>query len=60
MGLWEAVTGRRRTAPANLDALFEVPSAAITLQTALGLHPDRRGLRLLPRRRGRGVRRHPA
>ncbi len=39
MGLWETVTGRRRTAPANLDALFEVPSAAITLQTALGLTP---------------------
>jgi hypothetical protein len=39
MGIWETVTGRRRTAPANLDALFEVPSAAITLQTALGLTP---------------------
>lgn len=37
MGLWEAVTGRRRTPQPNLDALFEVPSAAITLQTALGL-----------------------
>ncbi len=39
MGLWEAVTGRRRTPQPNLDALFEVPSAAITLQTALGLMP---------------------
>lgn len=39
MGLWETVTGRRRTPVANLDALFEVPSAAITLQTTLGLTP---------------------
>jgi len=39
MGLWETVTGRRRTPPANLDSLFEVPSAAITLQTGLGLTP---------------------
>ena len=39
MGLWDAVTGRRRTPPANLDSLFEVPSAAITLQTELGLTP---------------------
>lgn len=39
MGLWDAVTGRRRTPVANLDALFEVPSAAITLQTTLGFTP---------------------
>lgn len=39
MGLWESLTGRSRPKRANLDALFLVPSAAITLQTAAGLNP---------------------
>ncbi len=39
MGFWEAVTGRSRPKPANLDALFLVPSAAVTLQTAMALTP---------------------
>ena len=39
MGLWKAITGRSDPVHADLDALFEVPSAAITLQTALGLTP---------------------
>jgi hypothetical protein len=39
VGLWEAVTGRTRPPRANLDALFLVPSAAVTLQTAAGLVP---------------------
>jgi hypothetical protein len=39
VGLWEAITGRSRPKRANLDALFLVPSAAITLQTAAGLDP---------------------
>ena len=39
MGLWETLTGRSRVTKANLDALFLVPSAAITLQTAAGLTP---------------------
>ncbi len=39
MGLWETITGRTRPRRANLDALFLVPSAAITLQTAAGLTP---------------------
>lgn len=39
MGLWETITGRTRPKRANLDALFLVPSAAITLQTAAGLRP---------------------
>ena len=39
MGLWESITGRSRPKRANLDALFLVPSAAITLQTAAGLNP---------------------
>ena len=43
MGLWEAM--RARTAPRrnHLDALFLVPSAAITLQTALGFEPTGTG-----------------
>lgn len=39
MGLWEAVRGRARPRRNDLDALFHVPSAAITLQTALGFEP---------------------
>ena len=39
MGLWETITGRSRPKRANLDSLFLVPSAAITLQTAAGLTP---------------------
>ncbi|WP_372727446.1 hypothetical protein [Nocardioides sp.] len=39
MGLWEAITGRSKVRPANLDSLFLIPSAAITLQTAAGLTP---------------------
>jgi hypothetical protein len=37
MGLWDAITGRSKPKPAKLDSLFLVPSAAITLQTTLGL-----------------------
>ena len=39
MGFWQAVTGRSKPKQADLDALFNVPSAAITLQTGLGLTP---------------------
>jgi hypothetical protein len=39
VGLWETLTGRSRPKRADLDALFLVPSAAITLQTAAGLTP---------------------
>ncbi len=38
MGLWDAITGRSRAPQPNLDALFAVPSAAIALETELGLH----------------------
>ncbi len=37
MGLWDAIRGRQRVAGNNLDSLFLVPSAAIALQTAVGL-----------------------
>jgi len=39
MGLWDALTGRSKPVSANLDALFSLPSAAITLQTAAGFTP---------------------
>lgn len=39
MTLWETITGRTRPKRANLDALFAVPSAALTLQAAAGLTP---------------------
>ncbi|MBO0843513.1 MAG: hypothetical protein J2O46_10030 [Nocardioides sp.] len=40
MGFWDVITGRSRPKQANLDALFSVPTAALTLQTALGLVPS--------------------
>jgi hypothetical protein len=39
MGLWQTLTGRSKPVRANLDALFSLPSAAITLQTAAGFVP---------------------
>jgi len=39
MGLWDAIRGQSRPKQANLDSLFLVPSAAITLQTTLGFLP---------------------
>ncbi len=43
MGIWDAITGRSRVKANNLDALFNVPNAAITLQTAAGLTPTGTG-----------------
>lgn len=39
MGFLDALLGRSRPKPANLDALFAVPNAALTLETTLGLVP---------------------
>ena len=39
MGLLDSILGRSRPKQANLDALFAVPSAAITLRAAVGLVP---------------------
>ncbi|MEZ5097557.1 MAG: hypothetical protein R2731_16550 [Nocardioides sp.] len=39
MGLWEAVSGRSTPKRPNLDALFAIPSAAITLEAAAGFRP---------------------
>jgi hypothetical protein len=43
MGLWQTITGRTTPKAANLDDLFLVPSAALTLQTAAGLTPTGHG-----------------
>lgn len=39
MSFWGALTGRSKPKQANLDGLFGVPSAALTLQSALGFVP---------------------
>ncbi|WP_027862672.1 hypothetical protein [Marmoricola sp. URHB0036] len=39
MGLWDVLRGHSAPRPAKLDALFAVPSAALTLEASLGLHP---------------------
>ena len=39
MGLWDTLTGKSKPVRANLDALFSLPSAAITLQTAADFRP---------------------
>ncbi|SED37142.1 hypothetical protein SAMN04489844_4276 [Nocardioides exalbidus] len=43
MGLWETVRARAKPKRNDLDALFLVPSAAVTLQTALGFEPTGTG-----------------
>lgn len=39
MGLWDVIRGQQRPKGPNLDNLFAVPGAAITLQTALDVLP---------------------
>jgi hypothetical protein len=39
MGLWDALRGQSRPRTANLDALFSLPSAAMTLEASMGLRP---------------------
>jgi len=43
MGFLDALRGRRTLPKANLDALFLLPDAAITLETAAGFHPTGEG-----------------
>ncbi len=43
MSFWDSLMGRRKPVKANLDALFALPSAAITLQTAAGFAPTGNG-----------------
>ena len=37
MGLFDTLLGRTKPVKANLDALFALPSAAVTLQSSAGL-----------------------
>ncbi len=39
MGIWDALTGRSKPVKADLDALFNLPAAAITLATAMDFSP---------------------
>jgi hypothetical protein len=39
MGVWSVLSGRSKPKQANLDSLFMVPSAAITLETTIGFTP---------------------
>lgn len=43
MRIWDALTGRTKPVKANLDTLFSLPGAAITLQTAAGFQPTGTG-----------------
>ena len=43
MGLWDVLRGQSRPRRANLDALFALPSAALSLEASLGLHPTGAG-----------------
>ena len=42
MGLFDSLLGRTKPVRANLDALFALPSAAVTLQASAGLVPSGR------------------
>lgn len=39
MGFWDALFGRRKPVPPDLDQLFALPSAAVTLRAATGFAP---------------------
>ncbi len=43
MSFLDSLLGRRKRVTNNLDALFQVPTASITLQTALGFRPTGAG-----------------
>jgi hypothetical protein len=43
VGFWDSVLGRTKPTGPNLDALFALPSAAITLQVSLDMLPTGRG-----------------
>lgn len=43
MGLFDSLMGRSKPAKPNLDQLFAIPSAAITLQVSLDVRPTLRG-----------------
>ncbi len=39
MGFWDALRGQSRPARPDLDSLFSLPAAALTLEASLDLHP---------------------
>lgn len=43
MGLWDALRGRSKVHGPDLDLLFQVPTAAVTLETTIGLRPTGTG-----------------
>jgi hypothetical protein len=43
MGFWDSVLGRTKPKGPNLDALFALPSSALTLQVSLDMLPTGRG-----------------
>lgn len=43
MGLFDSILGRSKPAPPNLDALFRLPTAAITVEASLGFRPTGMG-----------------
>lgn len=43
MGLWDILLGRSKPVPPDLDQLFALPSAAVTLEAAAGFTPTGRG-----------------
>ncbi|MBO3745619.1 hypothetical protein J5X84_06010 [Streptosporangiaceae bacterium NEAU-GS5] len=43
MGFWDSLLGRSKTAKPDLDALFALPSAAVTLEAATGFRPTGSG-----------------
>lgn len=43
MSVWDTLLGRTRLKKPNLDALFALPSAAVTLQAEAGLRPSGEG-----------------
>ncbi len=43
MGLLDSILGRRKPAKPDLDQLFALPSAAITLDVSMGFHPTGTG-----------------
>jgi hypothetical protein len=43
VGFWDAIRGQQRVKGPDLDHLFAVPGAAVTLETSLGLAPTGQG-----------------
>ena len=43
MGFWDVLKGQTKPRPARLDALFSLPSAAMTLEASLGLQATGEG-----------------